>query len=313
MRSLAAAGRLSGRYLVRAAGFLPEKDDKPSGIGVPDRMCCGASLSLPEVPGGALEYAGEAEICESVEDALDGAEAVLLPLPVTVDGEHLTMPFSGRLIELDEVCRLIKQSGASYAAGGRLGGFTDIAARYDIEVFDYYDREDFAVANAVPTAEGAICIAMRELPVTIDGMRAVVVGYGRIGKLLSAKLKALGADVTTTSRRAEDLAWTRAAGIRAAETSGLSELLHEIHPDVVFNTVPRIVLGEKELSECRGALIVDLASKPGGVDIFAAGKLGMRVIWALSLPGRTSPVSAGRIIADIFSDYIEKAGGNADL
>lgn len=41
-----------------------------------------------------------------------------------------------------------------------------------------------------------------------------------------------------------------------------------------------------------------MASKSWGVDVEAAAALGVKVIWALSLPGKTSPVTAGQIVAD---------------
>ena len=69
--------------------------------------------------------------------------------------------------------------------------------------------------------------------------------------------------------------------------------------DIIFNTIPALVLNRNELIKIRNdALVIDLASKPGGVDFDAAKELGIRVIWALSLPGRVAPVTAGIIIKD---------------
>jgi len=59
------------------------------------------------------------------------------------------------------------------------------------------------------------------------------------------------------------------------------------------------VLGIEELEDVKlDCLILDLASKPGGVDLGAAGKLGLTVIWALSLPDKVAPVTAGAAIRD---------------
>ena len=46
----------------------------------------------------------------------------------------------------------------------------------------------------------------------------------------------------------------------------------------------------------KDCLIIDLASRPGGVDFQYCNDKNLKVIWALSLPGKTSPVSAGRYI-----------------
>jgi dipicolinate synthase subunit A len=68
--------------------------------------------------------------------------------------------------------------------------------------------------------------------------------------------------------------------------------------DAVFNTVPMIVLNEEMLGELRdGVPVIELASKPGGIDPVGAVRFGTRVISAQSLPGRVAPVTAGKIIA----------------
>ena len=45
-------------------------------------------------------------------------------------------------------------------------------------------------------------------------------------------------------------------------------------------------------------LCIDLASKPGGIDFRAAEQLGLETIWALGLPGKVAPGSAGQAIVD---------------
>ena len=148
---------------------------------------------------------------------------------------------------------------------------------------------------------------MRELPITLHGSRALVIGYGRIGKVLSRLLKALGVNVTASARKPSDLAWIRADGINAANTSELCSLFENKDFDMIFNTVPHTVLGTKELERIRvGTLIVDLASKPGGVDTEAADAMSHSVIWALSLPGKVAPVTSGRIIADTVLAHLKK-------
>ena len=53
-------------------------------------------------------------------------------------------------------------------------------------------------------------------------------------------------------------------------------------------------------------LIIDLASKPGGVDFESAKRLGRNVIWALSLPGKTAPLTAGNIIRDTINNILNE-------
>ena len=116
-----------------------------------------------------------------------------------------------------------------------------------LTVEDYFLREELAVANAAATAEGAVQTAMERLDRTLLGLDCLVLGFGRIGKLLSCRLHGLGARVTATARRPEDLAWIRAYGYRALETGKLDGCLGAF--GAVFNTVPFPVLGGPLLAQ----------------------------------------------------------------
>ena len=107
--------------------------------------------------------------------------------------------------------------------GGRVDPVTAaLAAERGLTIRDYFAREELAVANAVPTAEGAVQIAMEQLPITIHGARVLVVGFGRVGRALAQRLAALGAKVTVAARRYESLAWAQASGYGAEQTGQLA-------------------------------------------------------------------------------------------
>ena len=70
-----------------------------------------------------------------------------------------------------------------------------------------------------------------------------------------------------------------------------------------------LMLGREQLAALRpGALVIDLASKPGGVDLAAAGDLGLTVIWALSLPGKVAPVTAGAAMKTTICNMLRELG-----
>ena len=70
-----------------------------------------------------------------------------------------------------------------------------------------------------------------------------------------------------------------------------------------------VQLGREALEDVKpDCLILDLASKPGGVDLGRAGELGLTVIWALSLPGKVAPVTAGAAIKSTIYNMLREAG-----
>lgn len=164
-----------------------------------------------------------------------------------------------------------------------------------------------STVNAVPTAEGAIQIAMEQTDVTLHGLPVLVIGHGRVGSILAAKLSALGADVTVSARNCRDFALIEAAGMKTADTRQLADVLHRF--PVVFNTVPAAVLGSAELAKLPpNALLIDLASQPGGIDLSAALPKSLRRIHALSLPGKVAPVTASIAVRDTIYAILKEEG-----
>ena len=279
-----------------------------------DSLCCSSCTARPyEIVG---EYAPDPkDMASTPDEALVGADAVILPLPASSDGIHVSMPFSGgKRISFDWLITSMAANGIKALAGGKLpAGFTEACTESGISVFDYYESEEFAVANAVPTAEGAIEIAMHELPITVNGSSALVIGYGRIGKVLARLLHSLGASVTVSARKPRDIDAINACGYTSANTEALRDAVKKRF-DVIFNTVPHQVIGREVLALLsRGTLIIDLASKPGGVDIDEAERRSMRVIWALSLPGKVAPVTSGEIIAQTVKIGLDRMLGGCEL
>lgn len=222
------------------------------------------------------------------------ADCVVLPLLVSTEGGLLNAPLSQTDHPLSDVLDALRPS--QFICGGRLDSeILALAAHRGLTIRDYFAREELAVANAVPTAEGAVQLAMEQMPVTIHGARVLITGFGRVGQAAARRFAALGARVSVAARRYEQLALAESEGYGAEQIGGLDGWLCGY--DLVVNTVPAPVLGETELKDLRpDCLIIDLASKPGGVDRKAADRLGRQVIWALSLPGKVAPVTAGGAI-----------------
>lgn len=248
-----------------------------------------------------IERKGNIYPCKTVVECVRDADVIVLPLPVMVRGK-INAPFSQTEIDVNEVIENAESNAVIF--GGKI---PDEIKNADFKVFDYSEREEMAILNAIPTAEGAISIAMENTPYTLFGSKCLVIGYGKIGKVLSADLKSLGADVTATARKYSDLAWVKANGYKGVKTSKIVTVADEF--DIIFNTVPHMVLDFKVLSKTkRDVLIIDLASRPGGVDFQVAKELNRHTIQALSLPGKVAFKTAGGIIKNTLVNILEELG-----
>lgn len=235
-------------------------------------------------------------------------DTLMLPLPTSLDGTHLSTPLieNGGKLRMEA---LFRSASNKLWLVGRLG--ETLCRRTEeegIRCIDYFESEILQLKNALPTAEGAIEIAMRELSVVLDGSKIAVIGYGRIGEVLSHKLKLLGADVTVYARRQE--VCTRAELLGHSSQLLTAESLMRFDKDtrLVFNTVPNRLFTHTVLETLpRNCIIIDLASAPGGLDTVAAEQLGIRSIWATALPGKYAPESAGIILGQTVHSILTDA------
>jgi dipicolinate synthase subunit A len=257
-------------------------------------------------------YGFDKDICtDNIKNEPDvcrvlSSDIIILPVPVTFDGVTINSPYALSPLSVDEFLRGIKASAIVF--GGQIRqSFAKALENNHIAYRDYLTREELSVKNAVPTAEGAIEIAIGETPITIHGSKSLVLGYGRIGKILAKDLLGMGAQTYVEARKYADLAMIESHGYEPLPLDKLKENIHNF--DIIFNTVPALILNGEILSRIKkDALVIDLASKPGGVDFEAAKAYGVRVIWALSLPGKTAPVTSGAIIKDTIMNILKELG-----
>lgn len=230
-------------------------------------------------------------------------DTIVLPLPVTRDGQHLNTPLHSELIALDEEFAMMMRNKKVF--GGMMEKLYQTSGLWqEVDSRDYFTREELAVRNAALTAEGSIEIAMKEYPGSIGKSRCLVAGFGRIGKALAYMLRGLGAKVIVSARRPEDFAWIEVYGYEPVPTANICQ---KEPYDIIFNTIPTRVFTRRVLSRLPSeTILIDLASAPGGVDIEAAEKLGIRVIPALSLPGKVAPKAAGEVIKGTIYNMMEE-------
>ena len=190
--------------------------------------------------------------------------------------------------------------GTRVFAGKALEPLRAECRRRGLPLTDYLRCEDFALRNAELTAEGAVgCLLQGEG--ALRGSRVLLVGFGRIGKLLARKLCALGALVTVAARRPEDRALAELLGCRALRIPETGSAQW----DAVVNTVPATLFGAEELAAFGAARLVELASPPYGFDPAAAAALGKPIELLSGLPGKCAPVAAAAALRDTIYSVLE--------
>lgn len=237
-------------------------------------------------------------------DVAERADCVILPLPAETGRlGALNAPYAAEPVSAQALLRALPEG--SLVCGGKLGErLRETASGCRLRCFDYLLRPEFTVGNAAITAEAAVYILMRESAGTLSGSGVLVVGYGRIGRLLAAKLGALGARVSVLSRNPEARAMAEAAGFCAIAPG---EALGQ--PQMLVNTAPGAVLTAAQLGALdRRCFILELASPPYGMDPAQTQRMGFRYCAAPGLPGKYAPAAAAMLIKNAVNNILKEKG-----
>ncbi len=240
---------------------------------------------------------------DKLSKAIQDTEIVIGPIPFSSNAKDINSPFSEKTISSRELMHVI--NAKILIAGSITPEIYDLANDEYIEIIDIMKREELAVLNTISTAEGAIEIAISNTNKIIHGSEVLILGFGRIGKVLARKMVGLSAKITCAARKEEDLAWIKAYGFQATNISSVGENLAKY--DIIINTVPHLILTKERLQfvqpEC---LLIDLASNPGGIDKKTVKDRGLKLVWALALPGKVAPVTTAEFIKDTIYNILKE-------
>lgn len=233
----------------------------------------------------------------NLKDFMDNIDVIIGPIPTTRDNKTLAVTDCEN-IKLEYMFEEMFRKRLGFYIGGVINkDIKQMAENRGIRVFDFFEMEEVAVKNAIPTAEGAIQTAMQESIKTIFDSKALVLGYGRCGKILANMLKGVGARVSVTYRNERDNAYIKAYGYRAIALSEIKSYINEF--DFVFNTIPAEILNAEVIKKMsRSTIIIDLAQAPGGTDFNYARDLNIKALYCPGLPGRVAPLSAAEVLKE---------------
>ena len=240
--------------------------------------------------------------CNRIDEEIVHKNNVIIgQTPFSKDGISIYAPYSENIINIKDTLKKCKEK--HLIAGSIKDDLQKVADENSVQTTDLIKNEKLAILNSISTAEGAIEVAMKETDTIIHGSNVLILGFGRIGKVLAKKLQGLSANVTCAARKQEDLAWIKAYGYKAININELGKELE--HFDIILNTVPHLVLTKEKIQYLnKKCLIIELASNPGGIDRKEAENYKIKVVEALALPGKVAPTTTAEFIKEAIYDII---------
>ena len=262
--------------------------------------------------GAAASHASRLAPAVSPEAAVAGTNWIICPSPGLGDGDRVYAPDCSVPITLN--ADLFTASDA--ATGGLILGratpaVTSAAKTAGVAVFEMKDDRALAVSNATSVAEALVALLVGKTRRVLPAHRLLVIGYGATGAAFTDALLGLACAVRVTARRGEHLERARQRGAQPVDYAARVQALAE--SDIVVNTVPSPdAIPPSAFPQLRDAIVVDIASPPGGIDHAAAGVSGIDLTWARGLAGARAPLSAGDAQLRFITDAIRGSDPGRD-
>lgn len=236
-------------------------------------------------------------------DVFKDVDAIILPIVGTHDDGSVESIFSDHTIYFkEEHIKHVPKHCVIYT-GMANAYLNSLAQKGSLKLVQLLDRDDIAIYNSIPTVEGAMMMAIQNTDITIHGSNVVILGLGRIGMSLARSMYNLGAHVRVGARKPEHLARIYEMNLIPFH---LNDIIQQVKDcDILYNTIPAPVVPAEVIAHMPyHTLIIDLASKPGGIDFRYAVKRGIKAMLAPGLPGIVAPKTAGRILASVVTQLI---------
>ncbi len=217
----------------------------------------------------------------NLQSAIEKVDIIIGPTPFSSNGETINSPYAKDEIKIEQLLKANKQK--IFISGGIKESIKEQLEEKYLKVIDVMKREELAILNTIATAEGTIKLAIENTDKILQGSKVLILGFGRVAKIVASKFSLLSTYVTCAARKTTDLAWIEAYGYNSID---INDMLYELKDfDIIINTVPQIIIKEKELKHMKpDVLLIDLASKPGGIESIKGIQMGLKYIWALAIP-----------------------------
>ena len=248
--------------------------------------------------------------CNTLEMAIKKSQILIGSIPFSRDNEEMYATFSKENIKIDDLINFQSETfmpkdmnkdnsilNKTFIAGNISNNVKEKLEKRFEKVIDIMKEEQLVVLNTIATAEGAIDVAIQNTDIIIHGSKVLILGFGRVAKVVAKKFNGISARVTCAARKNTDLAWIKTLGYEAVNINDLKDDLKKY--DIIINTVPQMIIDKEEMQYMKkNVLLIDLASSPGGINPEDAQKLNLNFVWALALPGKIAPITSAKFIKE---------------
>ena len=232
--------------------------------------------------------------CEKYDEMIRNSDNIVLPISFSRDNQYVNMPFSNKDIAIREIFYYLENK--TIFVGNMHQELKEALHRKHNQVIDFMEKEEFAIFNAIPTAEATIEIMLKNTKKILQNSNCLIMGFGRIGKVLAYKLQGLSAKVTCMITNEVERAWAVAYGYETTKIENLQKNCTKFKQyDIIINTIPEVIFKEELKEIKKETLVIDLASKPYGIDRKIAEQEKLNFIEALGLPRKISTNDISKI------------------
>ena len=232
---------------------------------------------------------------------IKNADILIAQVPFSKDNVFL----NGSEYSVCQIIEILKNTNKILFSGSISKDLRIEFEKNNIKYVDLLDFEDVTMKNAIATGEGAIKDIIESTDFTLNNSNILVLGYGRIGKILCKQLSGFGANIYVEARNIKDLSLIDAFSYKSIDLKYLDFYLKDM--DIIINTIPHLILDKKRVKMLKKTcFVLDIASLPGGVDTFEVKKQNINYKLSLAIPSKTSPVSAAKYLKDKIYEILEE-------
>ncbi len=237
---------------------------------------------------------------ESVAEVIKDSNVIITPIPISKDNKTIYTPYSNKVIYLEDMINCLENVKDKIII---LGNINNENLNKKNRIIDILKEEEYLSLNSIATVEGTISLIIENTEINLQSQKVLVLGCGRIGKMLLFKIKQLAKDIMCISRNLEELNWCKLYGYKYKKLENIERIINEY--DIIINTIPSNIIKEEDIEQMKKrTLFIELASLPGGVEQKKLEEKNIKYLRAMGLPGKYSPKETANIIKDILDKKI---------